>query len=354
MKSKTWFISFIITNIVLLSLVIGYVVYIDPFFHYHKPVSDFYYTLDNERSQNDGIIRNFDYDAIITGTSMTENFKTTEFDSLFGVKSIKIPFNGASYKEVNQNLEKALSSGREIKIVIRSLDMAYIYGKAAPWSLSGDQPYYLYDNNILNDAYYVLNKDVIYERCHNIFENYCEGNPGGITSFDSYASWNDESEYGKEQVLKKYDSFSKPTNINFLTEEDKKDIENNINNNIIDIALKYPNTEFYCFIPPYSIVWWGVLYEDGDLNKQIQAEKYAIELLLEVPNIKIYSWNNNYELITNLDNYQDYMHYGYWVNSMILEDICSEETRITKEKYKEYIKNELNYYSNYSYNELFN
>ena len=47
--------------------------------------------------------KHFDYDAIITGTSMTENFLSSEFDSLFGVNSVKTTFSGASYKEINQN-----------------------------------------------------------------------------------------------------------------------------------------------------------------------------------------------------------------------------------------------------------
>lgn len=52
------------------------VIMVDPFFHYHKPdTATYFYSLDNERSQNDGIIKNFKYDAVITGTSLVENFR---------------------------------------------------------------------------------------------------------------------------------------------------------------------------------------------------------------------------------------------------------------------------------------
>ena len=80
----------------------GFVYVIDPYFHYHKPFFS-YFKLDNQRYQNDGIAKNFDYDAIITGTSMTENFKTSEFDELFNVKSVKMSFSGGSFKEINEN-----------------------------------------------------------------------------------------------------------------------------------------------------------------------------------------------------------------------------------------------------------
>lgn len=59
---------------------------VDPFIHYHKPLTNaYFYPLDNQRSQNDGILKHFEYNALITGTSMTENFKTSELDELFGV-----------------------------------------------------------------------------------------------------------------------------------------------------------------------------------------------------------------------------------------------------------------------------
>ena len=83
MKNKILIIEWFVTVIVILTIV-GYAVYtVDPFIHYHKPYTDkYFYMLDNERSQNDGITKHFDYDAMITGTSMTENFKTTDMDDV--------------------------------------------------------------------------------------------------------------------------------------------------------------------------------------------------------------------------------------------------------------------------------
>lgn len=58
-------------------------------FHYHAPLKFLSYPLVNERYQNNGIVRHFDYDSVITGTSMTENFKTSEAQKLFGSDFIK-------------------------------------------------------------------------------------------------------------------------------------------------------------------------------------------------------------------------------------------------------------------------
>ena len=81
-KAILWIISFSVLVTAILVCVAVLTVYVDPFFHYHSPRTDeFYYTLDNQRSQNDGIVKHFDYQGIITGTSMVENFRTSEADS---------------------------------------------------------------------------------------------------------------------------------------------------------------------------------------------------------------------------------------------------------------------------------
>lgn len=84
-KSVWWLVGYVVMVVILLMVTATLVFRIDPFFHYHKPlISDYYYRISNQRSQNDGIEKNFDYDGIIIGTSMTQNFKTSEAELLWG------------------------------------------------------------------------------------------------------------------------------------------------------------------------------------------------------------------------------------------------------------------------------
>lgn len=96
-----------------------------PFFHYHKPNTErYYYMLNNERSQNDGISKHFDYDALITETSMAQNFIASEMDKIFGTNSIKVCYSGGSYKEINDNLVVALKYNPDLKTIVRGLETA--------------------------------------------------------------------------------------------------------------------------------------------------------------------------------------------------------------------------------------
>ena len=74
-NSRKWFVLFIALVVLVLAMVAGLTALVDPYFLFHKPISGISYQMDNERYQNYGIARTFDYDAVIVGTSMSENFK---------------------------------------------------------------------------------------------------------------------------------------------------------------------------------------------------------------------------------------------------------------------------------------
>ncbi|MCI8838214.1 MAG: hypothetical protein HFG74_09155 [Hungatella sp.] len=93
---RKWVLSCVLTLVFGLVLVSLITVIIDPFFHFHSPIKGLQYPIDNERYQNDGIVRHFSYNAIVTGTSMTENFKTTQIDKIFDVSCVKVPFSGGA------------------------------------------------------------------------------------------------------------------------------------------------------------------------------------------------------------------------------------------------------------------
>ena len=172
MKPKKYIIGFFLTAFILLGAAALTVFHVDPFMHYHKPHTDsYYYTLDleNQRNVNDGISRHFDYDALITGTSMIENFNTTEFDEIFGVNSIKLPYAGGSYKEINDSLETALKSNPQLKTIVRGLDTVFFFYDADAMRTDlGDFPDYLYDSNPFNDVEYLLNKEILF---HSVYHN---------------------------------------------------------------------------------------------------------------------------------------------------------------------------------------
>ena len=355
MKSKNWIIGWGVVVSIFLSIICILVIKIDPYFHYHKPdLNKYYYSLDNQRSQNNGVIKNFDYDALITGSSMTENFKTSEMDHIFSVKSIKVPFSGGTYKEINDNLVFALENNLKFKTIVRSLDYSKIFDdKDLMRTDLGEYPTYLYDSNPVNDVRYLFNKDVVFGRIYPMISNKSETNfKPGITSFDDYASWQKNYTFGKNSVIPngiKSIEKSKPVH---LTNEEKQTINENIAQNVTSLAAKYPDVNFYYFFPPYSAVFWNDLNNDGTIYKQIEAESYAIELILKYPNIHLYSFNMLTDITTDLNNYKDSTHYGQWINSLMLRYMKNNKCLLTKENYRSYLDEELKFYTSFDYSSL--
>lgn len=350
MNAKRWNQIVIGGTIGILFLIATVNIIIDPFLHYHAPLKGLEYPLQDERYTNDGIARNTEYDAVITGTSMTQNFKPSEFDALFGCTTVKLSFSGGSYKEINDNVLRALTYNPDIKYVVRSLD-SYFLNYPANATQYTDYPEYLYDSNPFNDVNYILNKEVLPKTIAVI--NYTRA--GHKTpSWDSYSNWSRYKTYGRDSILR---SLSPQTVVVeeeiVLQDNDYLTIQENIKQNILDTAIQYPETEFYLFFPPYSIYHWESLVRTKQLNAQLDAEQYAVELLLEAENIHIFAFGTNIELSANPDNYTDFIHYGEWVNSDILKWMSEGEGELTKDNYLDYFSEIRQLYTNYDYSRLF-
>ncbi len=337
------------------------VVTVDPFFHYHRPdTQNYYYSIDNERSQNDGIIRHFEYDAIITGSSMIENFKTTEANEIFKANFIKVPSSGATYKELYNMVSKALKREQVPRIIIIGLDMNRFFDEANSLRTElGEYPNYLYDNLMLNDVKYLFNRDVIFNRVFVMKEQ--KNGPGfkpGITSFDQYKEWGELFQYGSQAVLSDKDfdlerTLSAASDEKKLTEREKKSIIQNTAENITSLAVESQDTMFYCFFPPYSAVWWGERVQKGELNRQIEAERTVIEELLKTENIKLYSFNCVKDIVTDLNHYKDKVHYGPWINTLMLQWMKDERGLLTAENYQSYLEEERAFFTSFDYSLLF-
>lgn len=355
MKSKYWLTGWFLSVGITLGGITFLVYSVDPYMHYHRPNTEkYFYILDHQRMQNDGITKHFDYDAVITGTSMTENFKNSELDELFGVKSIKVTYSGGSYKEINDNLIVAFQTHPNLKVIVRGLDIGYfINNKDRMRGDLGTYPTHLYNNNPFDDVFYLFNKDVIFSRAYKMIKYTKEKDfKPGITPFDTYSRWQGRRAFGVKSIFHKGFKIQKPKSIRHLTEQEKKTIYENVTQNVTSLADRHPEDTFYYFFTPYSIAWWLNNRNNGTIYRQLEAEQYVIELILEHPNIHLFSFANRTDIIANLNNYEDPHHYGEWVNSFILRAMRDDKYRLTKENYREYLAQKEKFLTTFDYASL--
>ena len=348
-----WNILVIAGTFVCLAMIGLLTIFVDPFFHYHGPVEGLSYELleENSRYQNDGIARHFEYDALITGSSMTQNFKTTTMDQVFGVQSIKVAYSGARYKEINEALERAFEANPDIRIVVRGLDFAMLVSDKDAVRKDYEYPTYMTNDNVFDDVSYLFNKDILLN--HTVETLWYTMSGGETTTIDAYGSLHDDFTFGKESVLASY-AVEVPQRgfVRELTEEERVMITENLEQNVLQLARAYPETTFYLFFPPYSIGYWDEMNSYNEVPFMLDAQELAIELLLEEPNIKLYCFWDNFDMICNLDNYFDSLHYGEWINDDILHWMYGEEYLLTKDNYQEHMDKLRDFYTTYDYASL--
>ena len=367
-----WFICTVLIAVVLIVLAGGLNVIVDPYFHYHKPIMK--YRLNDERYINDGIARSFDYDAVIIGNSLFQNFKTSQYDELMRVKSIKLPYSGAGIRELWQALGRVVGRGelsvdllshdpedgaenidsyapcrgyndsvREVMICTDTEDVLRSYS----WHRYSDYPIYLYDDDVLNDVNYIFNKDTFYRgTLYNIGMTLLDRDS---TTFDEYSSWVRDSGWKiacnglDKMTVRDHDSDRQ------LSDGDKERIYYNIYTNMVPVIKANPDIRFILLIPPASLAKWAEYYSKGELTYVLDGMEYMLSLLTEYDNVEIYGFDDAYEITGDLDRYCDKIHYDAGVSEWLLEEVSKGEHRIDRDNYREYTGRLRAYYMNYDF-----
>ena len=340
MKTDVWFKRCIVILCATLLLFAFLTAWLDPFFHYHAPRQGFYYTLKNERAQNDGIVKQFDYDALITGSSITQNFKAGEMNELFDCHAVKTCFSGATFKEIADLLDTAFAAHKIRYVVCSATDVSGTFIQDKDYlQESFDYPVYLYNDNPFDDVNYLLNRDVLAEYVLPMLARKITGAPGGVTDFDTYSAWSGQPYTYGDLPFYLSGSVTGEVKQEPLTEEERKTVRENLEQNIIRIARDHPDTLFYYFLPPFSYVYRADVYGRGIAGKQIEAEAYAIDLMLSCENIRLYSFATDRDITFDASNYKDMTHYDAWINSRMLEAMARDDAtyRITRENAAAYI-----------------
>lgn len=350
MEYKKWGIAAIISILIALFIIGGITVVIDPYFHYHRPLNGLEYPIYEERYQSDGFLRHFDYDAIIIGSSMTSNFKTSELDALFDVNSVKASISAASHKELNHHLQRAFSANPNIKKVFLGVDGFRIMDQKDRDPFF-ENPEYLLDDSLLNDVQYIFNKQVLVTGSLRVLVHTLQGKK--TTNFDEYGNFMEGKLFGKDALLQSYTRPERVTESVIFSDAMRKRTEDNLYGNIISLIQAHPDVEFYCFFPPVSIIYFDSVNQNGMLKAEFDAYQFASEQLLQQKNVHLFAFFDEYDIITNLDNYMDLSHYHEDINSLVLTWIKDGNHTLTNENYKQYWDTVYNYYSTYNYDALF-
>lgn len=328
--SKKFIKNFFIGSGVLLLMCILAVVIFDPFFQYHKPLPGLKAVLTDKEYQCVGSLKTFDYDSVIAGSSVAENYYNGWFDQGFECKSIKAIRSYGATADLCYLLD----------IAFEHQDLRYVFYNLDPSALAADPettyeltgcPMYLYDDNYINDIEYWLNKGVLMEKIPYLIANSVIGD---YDENDSY-NWAQWKQFNSDMALGLYirkPSVSEMKSESYYEEVLEKNLEL-----LTSRVEAHSGTVFYIFIPPYSMLWWDNIYREGDTEAYLYNLEQAMKVLLEYDNVKLFYFQNDREVITNLENYMDILHFSPNINHYICDSLIKDEHRIDQSNYRENI-----------------
>ncbi len=323
-KYKKWIISILCVIFVFFASVAALVIYVDPFFQYHAPLEEFPYLVDNQLSQNPGMAKHMEYDSVILGSSMTVNFNTNWFSELMDLNTIKLNYSGAYPKDQSNIMRLIFDSGNQVKKVFLGIDVTAYTGGVEETKYP--VPYYLYDGNLINDVQYLFNKDVL---LNYILRPIADPDKTDLATV--YQSWWTDEYYNIQWVMHNYvqpEAVEEETPAEAYLESAGR----NLDVNICPYIEQNPDTEFYVFFPPGSILFWNDVMRENHLEATLAEHQYIVDRLLSYDNVRIFFFSNQEWIVTDLNHYADEIHYhsdiNYYMTECFANGVCEVESSV--------------------------
>lgn len=344
MEYKKWAIWLIALTFAALSLFAAVLFIVDPLMMFRDGSKTFSYFTYDQLYSAPGVARHTDYDSVVTGSCMVGQFDVNEVNALFDVDALKLTFNKATDKNIRTILDICFEKNPNLKTVFLSLDS---FGAIKEADQTGyPLPEYLYERSAASYTTYLLNLDVFYHFGMKNVLGTLQGKRSGPTEIGPD---HEGGKSGAEVVL----PYSTPIDASSFPKVDTsafmRNTEENLRENLIPLLEAHPDTEFVFYLPPYSILYWEKRNALGAFRPLMESLRTVIGECLKYDNVRIYSYMWDKDIILNLDNYRDILHFTAPVASRILVEIAQDRGRIGPDDYSAQIDAFIDYVESFDF-----
>jgi len=335
MNIKKWIKTyFSIVSIIIFISIFNYIV--DPYQQYR--ITNFYpLPYEKERELDAGMAKNFQFDSVVLGTSMMQNFSLKHLQKeLDFTKPIKLTLAGSSIYEQSVILKTAIKH-QKIKNVLIGIDFFSYYGDIKRLKHGENNfPFYLYDDNLFNDYKYLSSFDTLKRSIKLISKNKDKiketNNP--LYNYDYMYEWHGKHEDKNtiDNIRKKWVNREKFDNEAKHFEKKFIYLKNNFEYNLKPLIEKNQEIKFIIIFPPYSILAYKVYQQRGELEDFLKFKQYIIVNLSKFKNVEVYDFGYDNSISYNLHNYYDLYHYNKKISNWMISQIKLKKYLVTKEQ----------------------
>ncbi len=291
--------------------IMGYNVWQDPY-RYYRHIDDSTYST-NARWQNPGMIRNYEYDSALIGTSRFEYFKPSMFAPA-GWKTLKVTAPGSMAYEQLAALEMVLKYGQIKRVVI---EMSYVSYTAIPRRDPATFPEFLYRSSLETPFQYLLSLDLLlksfkpHERRHQPLD-------------ELYVNWpSDQHKYNERSMLaaakaachRSVKRYGKRLDSElYLAQFDR-------------LVALHPEVTFIAVFSPMSVLTLGAPSTDktvsDGLARRLKFRSDVAHIAGKHKNMLLYDYASQADIVLDLSRYMDLGHFDMAVSEQMAAEIIA-------------------------------
>lgn len=325
MNGKRFLLRFLACSAALLLLLAGICAAVDPFLRYRVRNGKYFLST---RFITPGLIRNYDYDAAIIGSSFTQNFNMDSFRQKLSVKPLKVTLGGMTPTEII-----------EMHTLVKQAGKAKTVYLCLPDFLSDDSgisnfPPYLVTDSRTEEYRYLLGYEA--------WMRYIPTDAGlalldlmgielpekfrQVRSIDYLDYWADDNPlvpgalktYYTRPALPPYDADEAAQ----LTAAVCARIDAFLAAMDLDDSIQYA-----LFFTPYSALHYCNMSEN-ELEAYLCGKAYLVNALAMCDTVTVYDFQCM-DAVADLDNYCDQNHFGKHVNEMLVDHFSDGGYRVS-------------------------
>ncbi len=304
---------------------------LDPYQRYHKkPLIGPYYK--DEYRMIPHLLDTMDYDSLVAGTSMCLDFSLADFRDLLGWKKpLKIAARACRPATFKLFADRAFSR-RKIEHMFCVIDIS-ILGKEPGSHYIPLEPF-LYSRSLLHECAYLFNGDILFGANLAMLRAHLENDP--LLNPDLMFCNDDGSgrvKFGADRVWKAL-RFHRKSETGWIGELRSHDAEllkrrmlDNFDSTYLAVVRAHPETEFIFFYAPYSYLYWGFVEKEQMTDFLLEIKILVTAKLLAQPNVTVYDFQAEEEIVSDLSHYRDMSHFSRDINRQIVARVAAGRNR---------------------------
>ena len=330
--AKKWllrFLSFLLAAVFAIGLIAYWT---DPFYRFRYEERSYFNN--TAKFPGPGLVKNYPYDTLILGSSMTQNFDMELFRQELGARPLHIGIGGIGLEELLSYIELSEQTGKCTAYYI-GIDQ---YMLASPQTYK--TPEYLFRDDAVSTLRYLFCYEAWFryiplDAALSMLRGMGVELPAKLrqtTEIDYLGNWETDYTFGEAAVIHNY--LNNAYGVSSVETDGLYERMTASVDTLFD-SLPGDKTRYHFFFPPYSVLFWYDAQCNDYLEEYLQIKEYFCQKA-QLHGICVYDFQSA-ECVYDLDNYRDMTHYRGQINDWMVQcfargEWLADEAGIRREK----------------------